>query len=386
MKKYSRKLIVVGILVLLLVTLILLQTSKAVCDFFATTVSRYWIMIFGTLFGVLPISFYEWLLIFAILGGIAFIVFVIIFCVKKKWQTLISLTLSVAIGVLSFVNVYSVSASFAYNRSDLPVEIVRAHTSREFSYDDAVDLATKLISGLNDAYLKTAHDESGNVLFPFTFSELNDLLASEYERLTDDYFSEYTTQAKKIINKTIMSELHISGVFFAPFGEANINGNQNNYNLPFTMAHELAHGKGVMRESDANTVAAYLLLTSDNVYLRYSALLNCVSDTIQLVSLYPNSNEKCKELSEMVTSGVYVEMSNYRKEIAQYTALKDLGNFFNNIYLKLNKQEGTSSYVKPSETQGTGKKDDDGEEIVKIINYSNIQNLLIGLYNSNLFD
>ena len=60
---------------------------------------------------------------------------------------------------------------------------------------------------------------------------------------------------------------------------------------------------------------------------------------------------------------------------------EDISEFFNDIYLKLQGQgNGTGSYVEPPVTEGTGQVDKDGNEIVTIVNFSNMQNLLLTLY------
>ena len=80
-------------------------------------------------------------------------------------------------------------------------------------------------------------------------------------------------------------------------------------------------------------------------------------------------------------SEIYAEMSNYNKFWSQFTLVGDIGKWFNDIYLKFNKQQdGSGSYVKPPVSEGTGKKDDDGDEIVRIVSFSDTQSLLVMLY------
>ncbi len=384
-KKTIQKLVAVGALAVMLIVLLILSNNQKVCEFFATTIARGWIAVFGTLFGWLPFSMFELFLVLAILGAIAFVVFVIIFLSKRRWQKLISLTLAVVISVLAFVNVYTMTASFTYNRNPLPTSVYTEHSSNDFSYEEAVAMAQLLVEKANYAYENTDHDENGNIVYPFSFSELSDMLAEEYKRLDDSYFSPFTPKGKRIANKWIMSQLHITGVFFAPFGEANVNGNENSLYLPHTLAHEMAHGKGVMREYQADLVAYYVLLTSENPYLQYGALAKMANVALGMVRLYPNSNETYQTLYASLNKGIAQEKYNYSEFYAQFTLLEDVGNFFNDIYLKLQKQEeGVNSYVKPGEIQGTGQTDDQGQEILRIINFSGTQNLLITMFKQNL--
>ena len=374
-------LIAVEALILLFSVLMLLKSNQQICEFFASTFARAWIFLFGNLFGWIPISFYELFLIAAIVGGVTLVVLIIVFLCKMQWRRLLSAALITAVTVLSFLNIYIATASFSYGRNPLPDEVYTEYNGDDLTFEQAVELADNLVNRGNAAYRATEHDAEGNIVYPYSFREMSKKIAKEYERLESDYFSPYTPSAKRIINKTIMSELHIVGVFFAPFGEANINGYETNLYLPHTMAHEMAHGKGVMREYEADLLAYYILLTSENPYLSYGAIVKCMYSAISIVGLYPNSQQAVTALYEKIDNGITEERNNYSKFYGKFTLLEDIGEFFNDLYLKLNKQEnGTGSYFKPGEVTGTGQKDDDGKEIVQIINFSATQNLLIKLY------
>lgn len=380
-KSTVKKLIALGALVVLFAVLTLLTSNVAVCEFFATTFSRAWIAVFGRVFGVLPFSAYELFLVAAIVLAVVFAVYLFVFLAKKKWNRLVSMLLIAGITVFTFLNVYTVSASFAYNREALPDEIYAEYSSDNLTFEEAIALADRVIDGANKAYLSTEHDSDGNIAYPYSDRQLSDLLAAEYAKINNPYFSKYTPRAKRIVNKTIMSEMHIVGVTFAPFGEVNVNGNENNLYLPHTLAHEMAHAKGVMREYQADIVASYVLISSDDDYLRYGALAQCLGSALSIVSSYPDSNEAYAELKSKINTGIYKEISNYHAFYAKYSHLDEFGEWFNDLYLKLQKQEeGTGSYVKPPVTEGTGEVDGSGNEIIYVVSFSGMQNLLINLY------
>lgn len=380
-KSTLKRLIILGALIVVFVTLTLLSDNRAVCEFFATTFARAWIFVFGHITSVFPFSCYELFLIAAIILAVAFVVFLFKFLIRRKWNKLLSMTLIAAITVMSFLSIYTATATMTYNRYDLPQDVYKSYSGDDLTYEQALNLAQIMIDGLNETYELTEHDENGNIVIPYDISELSALIDEAYSKIDGNYFSSYTPRGKKIINKTLMSEMHIVGVFFAPFGEANVNGYENNLYLPQTLAHEIAHSKGVMREFQADIVSCYALLQSDNPYLRYSAYVKCYGYALQIVNLYPNSQADYARLAAQVNDGVGIERQNYRKFYAQFNHLDNLGEFFNDLYLKLQKQpDGTGSYVKPGEIVGTGEIDSDGEQIVEIINFSGLQNMLIGLY------
>ncbi|MCM1043721.1 MAG: DUF3810 domain-containing protein, partial [Corallococcus sp.] len=263
-KSLIRKIIANVVLLLTFVALLLFKNSVAVCEWFATHISRWWIAIFGAVFGIFPISFYEVFLICLIIFAVYLLIKLIICLCKKAFKRVLSGVLSVALVLFSFLTLYTAIAGMSYNRAQLDINVYNKSNEtngRAFEKSDAVELAQNLISQLNALYEKLPKDEKDCVCCPYSSMELQHVLSNEYNRLNSNYFSPYTPRYKTIINKTIMSELHITGVFFAPTGEANINGNVKGYDLPFTALHELAHSKGVMRESDANQVARYLSLT-----------------------------------------------------------------------------------------------------------------------------
>lgn len=365
---------------LLLVILLLLKTNTAICEFVATTFARAWIWLTGHMFGWLPFSVFELFVVVAVVALIVCIVAIVKHLCSRGGKRALSLLLSVVIVVLCGINLYTVTASFSYGRESLPAQMATKHTGDDMPYEDAIALAEYVIEQVNACYNAIPHDENGNVIMP-TIDGLNDILQQEYERLDADYFSPFTPNVKSIQSKRFMSEMHTTGIFFAPTGEPNINATRVDLFTPSTMAHELAHSKGIMRESDANTVAAYLLLTSENVFLRYSGYVDCLPDVLKMVRMYPNSAEDYKRLSNSVDAGVSQEIANYNKHWNQYTLFEDIGEFFNNIYLKLQGQgNGTGSYTEPPVFEVTDQKDQFGNEIIVIHNFSNIQNLLINLY------
>ncbi len=383
-KSTIKKLIATGVLAAVFAMLTLLSLNSAICEFFAKTFSRAWIWLFGHIFSVLPFSAYELFLVAAIILAIVFVAYLFVYIAGKKWNKLVSMTLTAFICVLSFLNIYTFSASFSYNRADLPNEIYKEYSSEDLTFEEAKEIANWLVENVNAAYSNTEHDSDGNIVYPYDFAEISDILSVEYRRLENNYFSSYTPKAKRIINKTIMSELQIVGVFFAPTGEANVNANEKGLFLPDTLAHELAHSKGVMREYQADIVGRYILLTSGDDYIRYGTLVKCLSGALNILSAYPDSSEVKKELNEKVNPGIYLERKNHSDLFAKYDHFDRLGEFFNDLYLKLQKQHnGTGSYVKPPDIVGSGDFDDDGNEIM-ITYFSGMQNLLINLYKQGL--
>ncbi len=79
--------------------------------------------------------------------------------------------------------------------------------------------------------------------------------------------------AKPVVFSRVMSYLDFTGFFFPFTGEANINIDAPACLLPATIAHELAHQRGVAEEDEANFAAVLSSLESRDEVYSYSACL-----------------------------------------------------------------------------------------------------------------
>ena len=78
---------------------------------------------------------------------------------------------------------------------------------------------------------------------------------------------------KPVFFSRVMSYINFTGFFFPFTGEANINVDAPTCLTPSTVAHELAHQRGVAEEDEANFVAVLASLESDDPVYCYSSCL-----------------------------------------------------------------------------------------------------------------
>ena len=107
--------------------------------------------------------------------------------------------------------------------------------------------------------------------------------------------------AKPVFFSRIMSYINFTG-FFSPFtGEANINVDSPACLVPSTIAHEIAHQRGVAEEDEANFVAVLASLESGDPVYCYSS---CLLAYIHLGNaLYAADYEAWRENYERVAPG-----------------------------------------------------------------------------------
>ena len=80
-------------------------------------------------------------------------------------------------------------------------------------------------------------------------------------------------RAKPVFFSRVMSYINFTGFFFPFTGEANVNTDSPACYLPATIAHELAHQRGVAEEDEANFVAVLACLESGDPVFCYSACM-----------------------------------------------------------------------------------------------------------------
>lgn len=371
-----------------------IRKNVHVAEWWTTHIARGFERAVGTLTSILPLSVFELLVAFVIVLAVYFFVRLVIDLSSARWKRILSAALGIGIAAVCVLDLYMLSMGFGYYRAALPLN----QSGAEYDAVRAKTAATYFLDDYNALSKKLERDENGNTICPYTFSELNELIAKEYERAAvelnaERYISPYTPNGKAFVNSWLLSDLLLTGITFLPTGEANVNAACPMPTVTATLVHELAHAKGVQREGDANILAQYLLLSSDDDYLRYCGYYDSFSYLEQAVWL-AGDREGYRELMNAVDPLITKEHKNEREYWAsQPDIIGSISNFFNDLYLKLNgANNGVGSYndgaqqsVKPVVDPETGenKKDENGNDIVKPV-YSKIQKIYFYLYETRL--
>lgn len=143
----------------------------------------------------------------------------------------------------------------------------------------------------------------------------------------------------------LLSRLGISGIYIPFTGEATINGLMPDAAIPFVMAHEMAHQRGVAREDEANFAAWLACRESGMAAARYSASLSAYSSFLgALREAAPDSARALNQgLLDPGPSADRLAIWNFWKRYEGPG--NDLAEAVNDTYLKGNAQpEGVRTY------------------------------------------
>lgn len=145
--------------------------------------------------------------------------------------------------------------------------------SREISVDELETVTRYFAARLNELGDEVQRDEQG--FYTLNRREILDRSREIYNNteLLHPRLSGPAVSAKAIASSHWLSYLDFTGFFFPFTGEACVNTDFPVSLFPSTVAHELAHQRGVAREQDANFVAVLSGLESGDLDYGYSACL-----------------------------------------------------------------------------------------------------------------
>jgi uncharacterized membrane protein len=273
----------------------------------AQRVSRPYLTVMGKLTSPLSFSLMELLITLAILTVLVYIIYVIVRAVKNRPRSkiLIRGLLTLIAAALWVFAWYAWSYGFDYyvpgfaERNGLDGGTVTA----EKLYDVTklfADEANRLAPGVE-------RDENGLISADeeeiFTNSSgIYKQLETEFADLRGVGFS-----PKGMFYSRLFSRMGFTGVFFPFTGECNINTDAPISGRPFTIAHELAHSRGVTGEDEANFVGIAACMTCDDAMYRYSG---CLSGLEYLLSdLYLADREAWREIRSGLSEYVRLDIA-----------------------------------------------------------------------------
>ena len=215
------------------------------------------------------------------------------------------------------------------------------------SQSDLEKTCEYLIEGLNSASEALDISDGKSSELPYSFSSLCEKLNDSFGTVSEKYefIQCYHSRAKKIIISKPMTYTHISGVYSFFTGEANVNVNYPDYILPFTVAHEMAHQRGIAREDEANFVAFLVCISSEDDYIRYSGYTQVFEYAAN--ALYSENPTAYYEVAKKLDKKYVQEAGAYSDFISDYndSPISDVSTSVNNTFQQMQGQSaGVKSY------------------------------------------
>lgn len=236
---------------------------------------------------------------------------------------------------------WSFLITFGFNYERPPLFELLGYEKRPAEAFELEEMGAEIVRGVNSNYLE-AHSEGRDLPSP---DELKAILKESFETTTDLALlprGEFA-RPKPVYASGLLTRLGISGIYFPYTGEPNYNADAPDFQQPFSMAHEMAHQRGVARESEANFVAYLVCVNSRDPFVRYSGYRGGLG---VLAELYKVEPEKARELARQLGPGFREDSRRAALFwVRAAGAAGALGQRFNDLYLRANRvKSGVNDY------------------------------------------
>ncbi|HNJ41203.1 MAG TPA: DUF3810 domain-containing protein [Acidobacteriota bacterium] len=265
---------------------------------------------------------------------------------RADWKALVK-TGVVNVLVAGGILLLGFQLCWGLNYSRLPVSQRLALPSHQATPAEVKNLCQFLIAEANRAYAQ-AQTQTGPKppgTLALSLDEVRADLEASFRRAT---WIGPTSQgsyspAKPVFFSPVLSYAGISGVYFPFTSEPNFNADMPGCDLPFTLAHEMAHQRGFAPEDEANFVAFLICITAEQPYCQYSGYL---LGARYLMGDACETRECTKELLAQFATGPQADLKAVGAFWARYRGIwQDLSQRVNHTYLRANNvTAGVGSY------------------------------------------
>lgn len=249
----------------------LLRENRAVMNFLCKALVRPWHAFAGRLFSAVPFSVTEWVILSLAALGVVLLVLLIVRLIRRRWvkayrtgMTILSVSAAMFAlfclwwGVLYYSDSFTEQAGL--ERRDISVQELETVT-RYFAAE--VNTAGEHVERGEDGVFAVDKDT--------IFRRSPDIYGGAEQIFP--CLAAPAVRAKPVLLSRLLSYIRYTGFFFPYTAEANLNADSPACLLPSTIAHELAHLRGVAREDEANFCAVAACMESGDEDYRYSGAL-----------------------------------------------------------------------------------------------------------------
>lgn len=232
------------------------------------------------------------------------------------------------------------------NYTRVPLDRTLSLDSPQRSPEELAEVTVWLANMMTQARDGLQQDNSGCMILSTSLSKsLSDGSKSMDEAAAAFPVLKGTTViAKPVALSHYWSYTGITGMYFPFFGEANVNVDVPQSQLPMIICHEISHTRGIAREQDANLAGFLACISSDRKDFQYSAyqyaFLYCAWD------LSIADETAYSKLGEMIPDSIRRDWDQNAEYWAQFAGPVQATSIqINDSYLQANLQEeGVKSY------------------------------------------
>ena len=314
-------------------------------DFYIGHTNAFWVNSLGRLSSIFPFSLVEILIYMLILCAACWVFCLIILaCARRKEAFLIVLKRGIRIALPLAALIFFLFESnedIGFYRT--PFAVRYGYGSGSYSTSDLAEVCEMIAGEINNCADSVSRGEDGIMVCDDNVRERvksgMTRLGEEYEWLSGAY-----STPKPVFLSELMSYTNMAGIFSAYTMEANYNADMTQYNLPFSISHELAHVKGIMRENEANFIAYLNCRNAQDADIYYAGMLSgwvyCGNELIKRdkklwEQIYYTLDERAR--NDLAANNAF--WASYKGKVSE------AAESFNDSYLKGRGQvEGTLSY------------------------------------------
>lgn len=279
--KYKKKLVFIGVLLVLAILIRLYSASPVrVEGGYSTGWYGGIVAVLRLLFGWLPFSIGDLLYGLAAIWVLWKLVKIIKFAVQRKatWDGFVRVLLKIITIILLLYIFFNGLWGINYNRKGIAYQL--GLQMDKYSLDDLKNINGVLINKVNAAKQSLINSKT---VYPSS-QQLFDKVKANYEHIDSLYpFLKYSHQSlKSSMWGWLGNYVGFTG-YYNPFtGEAQVNTTVPKFLQPYTACHEVAHQLGYAKEMEANFVGYLAASNSTDTLFQYSVYLD--------VFLYSNRN------------------------------------------------------------------------------------------------
>ena len=249
----------------------LLRSNRDVMNFLCKTLVRPWHAFAGKIFSAVPFSVTEWIILFLTALGVALLILLAAQLVRRRWVKAYRTGMTILSVSAAMFALFCLWWGVLYY-SDSFTEQARLER-RDISVQELETVTEYFAAQANAAGEHVERGEDG--VFRADKSDIFRRSADIYGGAEQIFpcLAAPAVRAKPVLLSRLLSYIRYTGFFFPYTAEANLNADSPACLLPSTIAHELAHLRGVAREDEANFCAVVACMESGDEEYRYSGAL-----------------------------------------------------------------------------------------------------------------